>query len=151
MTTEYKIIAFDEKNAQVTLRVADMPPIVVDLPIDGTGNIVIGDQLKQYLSGFVPSWHIERQKRIANGIGNLGAIRRMVEPEPVVEPTVEELAAQVRNHRDMLMQASDWTGLNDANLTSAEKAAWVEYRQALRDIPQQEGFPTNVVWPTLPN
>ena len=32
-----------------------------------------------------------------------------------------------------------------------QRAAWKTYRQALRDVPQQEGFPTNITWPTEPS
>jgi hypothetical protein len=59
----------------------------------------------------------------------------------------EELAKQVRTERDRLLSASDWTQVADAPV---DQAAWAEYRQALRDVPEQEGFPENVVWPTKP-
>jgi hypothetical protein len=58
-------------------------------------------------------------------------------------PTVEE----VRAKRDRLLAASDWTQVLDAPV---DQAAWAEYRQALRDVPQQEGFPTDVAWPVKP-
>jgi hypothetical protein len=67
-------------------------------------------------------------------------------PEPV--PMPEELAAEVRTQRDRLLAASDWTQVADAPV---DRAAWAEYRQALRDVPEQAGFPENVVWPTKPN
>jgi hypothetical protein len=44
--------------------------------------------------------------------------------------------------------ATDWTQLPDVPLET--KQAWAEYRQALRDITSQPGYPTNVVWPTPP-
>lgn len=54
----------------------------------------------------------------------------------------------VRSDRDALLRASDWTQLND---TPGEvKAAYVQYRQALRDVPSQAGFPWNVTWPIHP-
>lgn len=37
-----------------------------------------------------------------------------------------------------------------AALTAAQQQAWADYRQALLDIPQQSGFPHDVVWPTKP-
>ena len=52
-----------------------------------------------------------------------------------------------RAQRDSLLTASDWTQIPDAPV---DKAAWATYRQSLRDIPQQSGFPTTVVWPTQP-
>jgi hypothetical protein len=50
--------------------------------------------------------------------------------------------------RNKLLKESDWTQLPDVPLVT--KAAWAEYRQALRDITSQAGFPANVVWPTPP-
>lgn len=41
---------------------------------------------------------------------------------------------------------SDWTQLPDAPLTAERKQLWEDHRQALRDIPDQAGFPNNVVW-----
>jgi hypothetical protein len=59
-----------------------------------------------------------------------------------------ELAAQaVRADRNIKLSASDWTQVADAPV---DKAAWTAYRQALRDMPQQEGFPTTIVWPEKP-
>jgi len=67
--------------------------------------------------------------------------------------TQEELenivfSRQIRTKRDKLLAESDWTQVADAPV---DKAAWATYRQSLRDIPQQAGFPTNVVWPVEPN
>jgi hypothetical protein len=50
--------------------------------------------------------------------------------------------------RDLRLKECDWTQLPDVNL--ANLTEWITYRQALRDIPAQEGFPQNVVWPTKP-
>lgn len=62
--------------------------------------------------------------------------------------TVESEAAKVRWKRDALLAASDWTQLPDVPL--ATKEAWAAYRQALRDITDQPGFPFDVVWPQAP-
>ena len=51
----------------------------------------------------------------------------------------------VRNQRDSLLQQSDVFALAD-RITDA----WTTYRQALRDIPAQSGFPASVTWPTKP-
>jgi hypothetical protein len=56
-------------------------------------------------------------------------------------------AATVRSERSRLLQQSDWTQLAD---TPVNKAAWASYRQALRDVPAQAGFPHAVVWPQEP-
>jgi hypothetical protein len=56
-------------------------------------------------------------------------------------------AAQVRSERNALLAASDWTQLGDSN---ADKQAWATYRQALRDITGQQGFPWTITWPAMP-
>ena len=53
----------------------------------------------------------------------------------------------VRNTRNSKLTESDWTQVADAPV---DKAAWATYRQALRDIPEQAGFPNEVTWPTEP-
>ena len=58
-----------------------------------------------------------------------------------------EQAASVRNSRSGKLKDSDWTQVADAPV---DKAAWATYRQALRDISAQAGFPQTVVWPTQP-
>jgi hypothetical protein len=52
--------------------------------------------------------------------------------------------------RQKLLYASDWTQIPNGPLTSAQQSAWATYRQELRDIPAQSGYPFNVIWPTPP-
>ena len=72
----------------------------------------------------------------------------------VTDKTQEELqadadsqAAKVRAQRNQRLAESDWTQLADAPVDSL---GWAVYRQELRDITQQNGFPWNVVWPNKP-
>jgi hypothetical protein len=64
-------------------------------------------------------------------------------PPPPPDLTAQEVRAQ-RNTR---LTASDWSQLPDAPV---DQAAWAAYRQALRDIPSQAGFPWDVEWPVQP-
>lgn len=66
-------------------------------------------------------------------------------PPPPPPPTEEE----VRQKRDFLLYQCDWTMLPDAP-PEVIKADWEVYRQALRDVTNQPGFPASVVWPTPP-
>lgn len=71
----------------------------------------------------------------------------------LVEPTPEQVEAQanaMRYERNEKLASSDWTQVDDAPLTNTQKAAWATYRQALRDITGQPGFPYFVNWPTKP-
>ena len=58
----------------------------------------------------------------------------------------EEAAENVRSHRANLLSETDWMALSDNTMTQA----WGDYRQALRDLTAQEGFPHSVEWPTKP-
>lgn len=58
-----------------------------------------------------------------------------------------EAEARIRSIRDERLVASDWTQVLDAPV---DQVAWAEYRQALRDITDQEGFPYSVTWPVEP-
>lgn len=56
-------------------------------------------------------------------------------------------AQRIRTDRNIRLQATDWTQLSDAQV---DRVAWATYRQNLRDVPGQPGFPWNVQWPTQP-
>jgi hypothetical protein len=82
-------------------------------------------------------------------------------PLPPIPLSQEELAAmneaqresqresesqRIRQERNAKLAACDWTQLVDSPLSNRD--AWSARRQALRDVPQQIGFPFNVIWPT---
>lgn len=59
----------------------------------------------------------------------------------------DSVAASVRAKRNILLSDCDWTQVADAPV---DKAVWASYRQALRDISKQPGFPWSVTWPVAP-
>jgi hypothetical protein len=62
-----------------------------------------------------------------------------------------EQAKSVRQQRGEKLKDSDWTQVADALLDApVDKAAWATYRQALRDVTGQEGFPWAITWPEQP-
>lgn len=63
--------------------------------------------------------------------------------EPLSE---DEIAAMIRNKRDALLRQTDSLALTDRPMTDEVLA----YRQALRDLPDQPGFPMDVSWPIMP-
>ena len=70
------------------------------------------------------------------------------------EVTVEDIPMteeEARTQRDKLLADTDWTQVLDAPIDSATREAYRTYRQALRDIPEQEGFPETIIWPELPS
>lgn len=60
---------------------------------------------------------------------------------------------QVTARRQKLLQQSDWTELPTviAQRTEQWSLDWQQYRQALRDITAQPGYPTNIMWPVAPS
>ena len=70
---------------------------------------------------------------------------------PEDEMTDEELAARVRMRRGSLISRTDFYVQPDYPSDPAGLEAVKAYRQALRDIPEQSGFPRNVQWPSLPS
>ena len=90
---------------------------------------------------------------------------RRWEGERIVEMTPEEKAAldaaeaeraladkwtSIRQQRNMLLTACDYTQLPDAPRQGEQKTAWAAYRQALRDLPKATEDPDAVVWPERP-
>ena len=60
-------------------------------------------------------------------------------------------ALNVREERGRRLAECDWTQMADSPLTDSKKAEWSTYRQSLRDITGQSGFPFNVTYPTEPS
>jgi hypothetical protein len=58
-----------------------------------------------------------------------------------------EQAKAVRDDRNTKLTDCDWTQIADS---TADKTAWATYRQGLRDVPSQAGFPWEITWPTQP-
>lgn len=94
---------------------------------------------------------------------NLGLFCKVLDvrtnQESIVVYTDEEIAEiiandptqqsnNIRKTRDALLLACDWTQLADVPAETKQK--WVSYRQALRDITLQPGFPSNVTFPLIP-
>ena len=69
-----------------------------------------------------------------------------------VEPTVdvEVLATKIRMQRNDLLKRTDYLMMSDYPIESDRLAKVKTYRQALRDIPEQSGFPRTIAWPEKP-
>ena len=79
-------------------------------------------------------------------------VEQGITPSEYVKPA--PTAAQVRAERDsILATAVDPLVSNPfrwSELTTAKQAEWTTYRQALLDVPQQDGFPNDITWPNEP-
>lgn len=72
------------------------------------------------------------------------------EPENYQQLLFNEAAGKVKQERQRLLATTDWTDTVSASTRLENYNAWQFYRQQLRDITKQEGYPFNVVWPTQP-
>lgn len=73
-----------------------------------------------------------------------------IENGAAVEDTTAALEVrkeEARDERNRLLAMTDWEALSDSPTMST---AMQNYRQALRDVPSQSGFPDNITWPTKP-
>lgn len=64
--------------------------------------------------------------------------------------TDAEYAVEARGKRDRLLAETDFMMMPDYPLPDGKRAAVAAYRQALRDVPAQFGFPRQIVWPAKP-
>jgi hypothetical protein len=71
-------------------------------------------------------------------------------PYVVEEQPLEQAERNIRSRRDGLLQETDWIVIKSYERGENIPAEWELYRQALRDITAQAGFPYSVEWPTKP-
>lgn len=77
-----------------------------------------------------------------------------VVPEPRIKhtKTVEEIGREIRHIRDHLLEITDkLLTVPDYPISDSDKELVRQYRQTLRDITKQDGFPENVIWPEIPD
>lgn len=90
----------------------------------------------------------------SNSYRSIGRAEDLQPGEQLVEIVPDHVlaagyASWARSQRDVLLRASDWTQAEDSPLSEERKALWLTYRQVLRDLPSQVGFP-NCQWPDEP-
>jgi hypothetical protein len=70
----------------------------------------------------------------------------------VGEETPTALTAdEVNKTIEQMLLTTAWAvAVDNTSMTKEQRAAWIDFREALRNIPNQEGFPTTIVWPTEP-
>lgn len=67
--------------------------------------------------------------------------------QEAAKPKDAEHAKSIRTSRTQMLKDCDWTQVADSTVN---KATWATYRQALRDVPAQSGFPWTITWPDAP-
>lgn len=132
------------ENGEITRYNIDLPTTVgnTSIPRGATGLDAFG---LYPIVGDEPS-HTERQ-RIAGPqyVFDGKQVNRVFTVEAIPDA---EKAGQIRSERDSKIAETDWTQGKDIPDNISSK--WAVYRQALRDVPAQSGFPWTVQWPTKP-
>jgi hypothetical protein len=123
-------VSFPKTIPDATLAAYDVFPLkLTDRPeVDYTKNVAEGTPVQQD-GEWVQVWDVTDASA-----------------EEVAHRT-EDQANQVRAERNRKLSDSDWTQVADAPV---DQAAWAAYRQELRNVPDQDGFPWNVQWPEMP-
>lgn len=87
--------------------------------------------------------------RLADGdfekVGDAWSLPYVVQQQPL-----DQAERNIRSRRDGLLQETDWIVAKSYERGEPVPSDWASYRQALRDITAQAGFPHSVVWPTKP-
>lgn len=103
------------------------------------GSYPVADPATQTVSAAAPALAADGKWR------QQWAVRQLTAEEQAAASNQQ--ATVVRGQRNAKLAESDWTQLADAPVDSA---GWAAYRQALRDVPGQPGFPWTVDWPVKP-
>lgn len=108
-------------------------------------NIIVADQ--QFADSIKPDWFavVDLTNFPTVNIGDSWDGTKFT-PQP---PDYDRQWKIIRAMRDQKLQESDWTQLPDVPLTAEQRAEWVTYRQALRDVTNQPD-PFNITWPVAP-
>lgn len=122
-------------------------PVLETPKPDTTGDykVVVRDGAEQDAnSNWVQKW-VERD--MFSDTTENGVTTTKAEHETAYQAQLDADAAErVRADRDSRLAKTDWRACSDLTLSTE----WTNYRQALRDVPAQDGFPHTVTWPTEP-
>ena len=118
-----------------------------EMIIEGIAN----DSTQYILNGEVINYTPEQLKaKDAVPYGHKWDIATMTAVQTADEIEITNfLSKAARSLRDRLLSGCDWTQTADQPDTT--KSKWQQYRQELRDVSSQSGFPKNIIWPIKPS
>lgn len=121
---------------------------LVGVQISHTSRTSHDNKMRQILQQLVAA-EPELYKEVAVNDESGNKIATTVEeiPQPTEEEKRKKKEAEVRTQRNALIAKTDYLLAPDYPISAKDLEKVKAYRQALRDVPSQEGFPDNVVWP----
>ena len=110
-------------------------------------NIFDESKYDAYVAPYVEQWEreIERLQAV-----EAKRIQEAIDEEKRLSEDKDRIEARLRNERNTKLLESDRLMLPDYPINEETRQAVIAYRQALRDLPEQEGWPENVEWPICP-
>lgn len=138
----YDVINFEPLTGTLELYIHELQSnISVEVPVID-GKFLTGNELIHYIAGFIPVHTIQRRKELAS-VTNADEFKQFIKETS----NTQSKADAIRAHRHNLLLSCDWVVLPDAGFSKEQMKVFLEYRQKLRDIPQQPEFPHNIEWP----
>lgn len=148
----YTIIAFDSESHEITVRFNRFDDTRVIRLLIEDEKYITGEALNNYIMSFSPLKEV-KAVLARQTVTNAGEIADLVSRK-----YAERLNRANHKNRNIalrhdLLSSSDWTQLPDANqqLDDEDRQLWLQYRQDLRDITNQPGWPVDVEWPKRPH
>lgn len=142
----------DRTTGEIKNRLQLKRETTISLPSQWSDSVLDALNVDLVVQQEIPSYDSATQKVELNSTATQ-VNGEWVQDWTVLTMTAEEQAendtqarAAVRQHRDALLQQTDWRASSDLVLPTE----WATYRQALRDITSQEGFPYTLDWPAKP-
>lgn len=156
LRSDFRNVSFPEKITleiavrygvvPVNVSVVDVDPLTHDIsysdPVEETRTIT-QEELADPETG-------EFDEKYRDLVGTQVHTGRYISELIPVEKPLEQAQANIRNKRDTLLQETDWVVVMHTEKGTNIPMEWEVYRQALRDITAQVGFPYSVEWPTKP-
>jgi hypothetical protein len=154
LPNRYQITFFDPSKHEIGVSFrhgANVHKVSIKLPVVN-GLYPEGAELDNYITSFSPYLAQEANIKSVDVVSNADYISSLVKEYTKIPASVIKIRNEAMAKRQMLLYQSDWTQLPDAQLAldNEEKKQWLEYRQALRDITTQPGWPAKVAWPKMP-
>ena len=143
--------SFPRVWTQATLDSLMLDPVFpTPQPDAGQYQTAVRDGVEQDAKGnWVERWTI--RDMFTDYTNDHGVTHTKAEQEAAYQAVLDETAAKgVRQQRDRLLAECDWIVIMHTEKGTNIPAAWEIYRQSLRDITAQAGFPHNVQWPAKP-
>ena len=147
---DYTIVDFNSKTHIASIIFNNQTNRPQNIPIPYSDNLYLtGQDLHNYIMTFKTII----TKKNNEPISNLNDILALVDKTRYNINNKYIAKTEAYATRQRLLDSSDWTQLLDANetLTEEDKILWNKYRQDLRDITEQPGWPLDIAWPKRPH